>query len=186
MSQADYDRIIADLRKENAAHRTENARTAAELKKFQDAQLTTEQKRERDLSEMQTKYLEMELRTQRLTLENAGYKLGSTLGIGDISAALALVQVEHGSEIKYAADGSPENISDLLKAVLKDHPALAAAAAQAQQRQPASSGGPVNPGAVARAGGTFTREQIARMSSREYEQNRAAIMEQLKSGGLRP
>src|SRR5260370_4839193 len=46
LSSADYERIISDLRKENAAHRTEGVKTAAELKKFQDAQLTEHEKRE--------------------------------------------------------------------------------------------------------------------------------------------
>lgn len=175
------------IRQELDEARRDAAKYRDELKKRDDAGLSEQQKRERDFADLQAKNFEYEARLQSQALQLAGYKLGSQLGIGDISAALALVQVEHQAEVKYAADGTPENLSDLLKAVLKEHPGLAAGA-QATQRAPlpASSGGATNPGTIARPGATFTREQIARMSPREYEQNRPAIMESLKAGTLRP
>ena len=165
LSQADYDRIIADLRRENAGHRTENQRIAADLKKLQDAQLTDQQKRERDFAEMQTKTLEQELTLQRLHLENAGMRLAPSLGIADPSAAIALVQAEHAGDIQREADGTIKNLDALLKKVLADHPVLAGAA-QAQPRPPASSGGATNPGRAAGNGG-LTLEQIKSMPMRE-------------------
>lgn len=169
LSAEDAARLIADLRKENAGHRTERNRIEAELRKFQDAQLTDQQKRERDFSELQTKALDYEMRLQRLTLENAGYRMAGQLGINDISAALALVQAEHAHEIAYEADGTPKNLTDLLKAVVKDHPILAqsAAASAAQQRQQAAAQAPVaNPGRQAGNGG-LTLEMIRAMPMRE-------------------
>ena len=171
------------IRQELDEARRDAARYRDELKKRDDATLTDQQKRDREFTDLQTKAFEYEARLQVQALQLAGYRLGASLGIGDIGAALALVQAEHAHEVKFATDGTPENISDLLKAVLKDHPVLAA---QAQSPRSASTGGATNPGTIARPGGTFTRDQIARMSPQEYERNRAAIMEQLKAGTLHP
>lgn len=144
------------FQQELAEARRDAAKLTAERKTWQDAQMTAEEKRERDLADLQTKSSEYEIRLQKLTLENAGYKLGNTIGISDIGAALALVQVEHAGEINYDADHQPTNLQDLLKSVLKDHPALAASnapgtAAAAAQGQRASSGGATNPGSMARS-----------------------------------
>lgn len=174
------------LQQELAEARRDAGKYRDELKKRDDANLTAEQKREQEHTELQTKVFEYEARLQMQALKLAGYELGQQLGIGDISAALALVQVEHRAEVKYAADGTPENLQDLLKAVLKAHPALAGQAQTAPTRQPASSGGATNPGAVARPGATFTREQIARMSPAEYQANQKAIYDALRAGTIRP
>lgn len=177
------------MQQELAESRRESAKYRNELKTFQDAQLTAEQKRERDLADLQTKVRDYEQRQQRLALENAGYKLAASLGVSDMSAALALVQVEHAGKVTYdAATGAPENLQELLLAVLKAHPALAVGSAsqapQAPQLSPeravAQSGGATNPGASARASSVFTREMIARMSAAEYAANYRAIHEQIK------
>jgi hypothetical protein len=176
ISPADYERIVADLRKESASHRVENTRLAAELKKFTDAQLTEQQKLERNYADEQAAKLELQAVVQRQGLELAGYKLGNSLGIGDIGAALALVQAEHGHELKYDASGQPENISELLKAVVKDHPILAA---QSQASQPGAqpgngaparptAGGATNPGRSGTNGGAkvpLTHEYINELIS---------------------
>lgn len=163
---------------ELAEARRDAGRYRDELRKRDDASLTEQQKRERDFADLQAKASEYETRIQRLTLENAGFRHGASLGIGDIAAALALVQVEHGHELKYDAAGNPENIQDLLKAVLKNHPSLAASAsatgtgngrgqAQAGSGSNASNaGGATNPGRNAGNGG-LTLEVIRAMPMRE-------------------
>lgn len=180
------------MQQELAESRRESAKYRNELKTFQDAQLTAEQKRERDLADLQTKVRDYEQRQQRLALENAGYKLAASLGVSDMSAALALVQVEHAGKVTYdAATGAPENLQELLLAVLKAHPALAVGSAsqapqapQAPQLSPeravAQSGGATNPGASARTSSVFTREMIAKMTAAEYAANYRAIHEQIK------
>lgn len=170
----DYERMIAELRRENASRRTSEATTAAELKKFQDAQLSDQQKRERDFGELQTKAQGYEARLQQQALQLAGYRQGAALGIGDITAALALVQVEHGAEVKFSADGQPENIEDLLKAVLKAHPVLAAQQPGQRQQQAATSGGATNPGR--QQSGGLTLEQIKAMPMRERVARMAEII----------
>lgn len=135
------------VQQELAESRREAAKYRNELKTRDDALLTAEQKRERDYSDLQTRAAEQELRLQRLSLENTGYRLGASLGIGDLTAALAILQVEHAHEISYAQDGTPENLAELLKTVLERHPLLAAQPAQTPTPAPAFG----QPGVVARA-----------------------------------
>lgn len=164
------------VRQELEEARRDAGKYRDELKKRDDANLTAQQKLERDYSDMQAKVYEYEARLQQQSLQIAGYRLGSSLGIGDIGAALALVQAEHAHEVKFAADGTPENISDLLKAVLKDHPVLATTPGKSQQTSPTASGGPTNPGRQAGNGG-LTLEMIRAMPMRE----RIARMDEIKA-----
>lgn len=155
------------IQQELAESRREAARYRNELKTRDDALLTAEQKRERDYSDLQTRAAEQELRLQRLHLENAGYRLGASLGIGDLTAALAILQVEHGHEIAFDDNGAPTNLADLMKTVLEQHPVLAAQtqSQSSQQQQPpayAPSAGATNPpraGQIAGANGYFSRDE---------------------------
>ena len=163
------------VQQELAESRREAAKFRNELKTRDDALLTAEQKRERDYSDLQTRAAEQELRLQRLHLENAGYRLGASLGIGDLTAALAILQVEHGHEIAFDDNGAPTNLADLMKTVLEQHPVLAAQTQPPQPPQPpqqqqspaaypayAPSAGATNPprsGQIAGANGYFGRDE---------------------------
>lgn len=154
---------IAEARRDAAKYRDE-------LKKRDDAQLTADQKRERDYAATQARALELELRVQQQGLELAGHRLAAGIGIADAGAAIALVLAEHAAEVQYdEKTGVPGNLADLLKAVLKDHPILAAhpAPSAQNQRQPAAtSGGATNPGRQAGNGG-LSLEVIRNMPMRE-------------------
>lgn len=179
------------VRQELDESRRDAAKYRDNAKKLEDAQLTAEQKRERDYSEMQAKNLEMELRLQQQALQISGYRLGAQLGIGDVGAALALVQTEHAHEIKFSAtDGTPENLPELLKAVLKDHPALAATNTPGSpQRPPAASGGATNPaGGGTGTGGrtspaTITRASYAAMSPQDRLLRNKEVLEVMRQNG---
>lgn len=152
---------IAEARRDAAKYRDE-------LKKRDDAQLTADQKRERDYAATQARALELELRVQQQGLELAGHRLAAGIGIADAGAAIALVLAEHAAEVQYdEKTGVPTNLADLLKEVLKAHPILAAQGQPSQnQRQSATSGGATNPGRQAGNGG-LTIETIRNMSIRE-------------------
>jgi hypothetical protein len=156
-------------RRELDEARREAAKYRDEVRKRDDANLSEQQKRERDYTDLQTWKIEHEGDTLRLRLELAGIKLAPSLGINDPAAAMALIQAEHAGELKVNANtGEPENLSDLLKAVIKEHPALAARSAP-QQPQPqgaAAVGGAGNPGRQA-GNGALTREAIEAMPIRE-------------------
>lgn len=174
---------------EAAAHRARVKELEAQLKAHDDATMTASQKLERDYADAQAKTLEYEAELTRLRLETSAYRQSSKLGVGDgnMGAVLAIISSEHGHEVKAGADGTPENLADLVKQVLKDYPALAAQAAgngQQPQRPGASSGGATNPGAGARTG-TWTKQQIDTMSPEEYRANRSAILQAMARGEIR-
>lgn len=174
------------IQQELAEARRDAGKYRDELKKRDDAQMTDQQRRDRDFENLQTKNFEYEARFQRQSLEIAGLKLAPKLGIADPSAALALVQAEYAHEVKFnAATGLPENLEALLKQVLAAHPVLAATSPQqsgnsGQRQTPATGGGATNAGrqaAPGQGGSGLTAEIIAAMSNRE----RMARYEEIKA-----
>ena len=167
---------VKRMRQELDEARRDAGKAREELKRRDDAQLTEQQKRDRDYAEAQTRQLELTLENQRLRAQATGYRLAGQLGINDIGAALALVNAEHGADLAFDEHtGEPTNLEKLLKQVLADHPVLAAAQSgqptgglpgQPSARPAANSGGATNPGAGARAG-TLSRAAIQAMSQGE-------------------
>lgn len=162
---------LADTRREAAQHRTD-------LKKFQDAQLTDQQKLEQRATEAEAAAKTYQARIASYEVRLAAQKLGI------IDPDLAALAIQ--AQLEFEADGTPKNAEKLLRELLAAKPYLAggapgAGAAQQQQQRPAAqSGGATNPGAAARTG-TFTRDQIANMSPSDYAANRDAIMQQLNA-----
>ena len=180
MTAEEAARVIAELRKENAKHRTD-------LKKFEDAQLTEQQRLEKRATEAEATAKAYQ---QRI----AGYEVKLTaqkLGIIDPDLALLAIQ----SQLEYEDDGTPKNAEKLLTDLAKAKPYLVAAngnggtqAAPAGQRPTSSSGGATNPGGtggIQGQGVIFTRDQINRMSPAEYERNKAAIYDQMAKNLIR-
>lgn len=182
MTAEEAARVIAELRRENAKHRTD-------LKKFEDAQLTEQQRLEKRATDAEATAKAYQ---QRI----AGYEVKITaqkLGIIDPDLALLAIQ----SQLEYEDDGTPKNAEKLLADLAKAKPYLVAANAngsQTQAGQPAgqrptsSSGGATNPGAaggIQGQGVIFTRDQINRMSPAEYERNKAAIYDQMAKNLIR-
>lgn len=150
LSQADYERIIADLRKENAAHRTGKSAAEAELKKLRDAQLSEEERRAQALDEAVKR-----AETYRTRIGSAELKVASqAAGIIDPDVAVALL----GSKVDYDETGEPKNVAKLVEQLKADKPHLFAAApgngtaGTTASGQRTSSGGATNPGSGARAG----------------------------------
>lgn len=149
-----------------------------ELKQRDDANLTAAQKLERDYADSQARALELDARVQQQALELAAHRLAPTLGIADVSVALALVGTEHSGELHTdQKTGNPTNLEALLKRVLADHPVLASGAAQGgppagpgtgtPPRPPVSSGAPVNPGRGATPG-NWTWDVIGKLTPADY------------------
>lgn len=163
-SQADYERIIADLRRENAGHRTENARVAGELKKFQDAQLSDAEKAARRLAELEQTNTTQARELTELKLTRAIERASAALNIIDADAAAKLLD---WAEIDFDSSGAPKNLDKLLTALVAAKPWLVGAASAQSQRPPAAnSGGATNPGRSAGNGG-LTLDIIRAMPMRE-------------------
>jgi hypothetical protein len=151
-SQQDYERMIADLRKENAAHRTK-------LKTFEDAQakadadkLTETERLQKQASDLQSKY---DSDTTALTERIMRYeveRLAGKLGIIDPDAAAQLIDWD---ALEFNENGMPTNAETLLKDLLKAKPYLAG-------RQAGSmSGGATNPSRTQTGSvGQITRDNL--------------------------
>ncbi len=170
-SPADYERMLADLRKEAASHRTKAADYERQLKAFTDAQLSDQQKLEARAAAAEAQLATYRQRAAQYAVQLAAQRLG----VIDPEVAAALI----GPRLEYADDGTPTTHESLLADLVKAKPYLVAHGAP-----PVASGGPTSPGAAARAG-TYTREQIRTMSPREFAAQEQAIMEAMQRGDIR-
>jgi hypothetical protein len=112
--QAELD---AALRRMQAADQN-NAKSQAELKKLQDAQLSEQEKMKRDLAEAQQKLAEREAAIQQERIKNA-FVTDNTYDWHNPTAALKLADLS-GVEIK--DDGSVTGLKDALKAIADANP----------------------------------------------------------------
>ena len=127
-STDDRDKIIAELRKENASHRTklsafEKEKQEADLAKLGD--LEKAQKRA-DLAETQLTQYRQQLATAHVKLA------AQALGIIDPDLAALAIQ----SDLQFGDDGLPTNVEDLLKTLLKSKPYLAPPKTEPQAMPP--------------------------------------------------
>lgn len=179
MSAEEAARIIRELRDENAKHRTERSKTEAELKKFQDAQLSEADKQARRLADLERANSDKDRELQELKLTRAIERKAAALSIIDPDAAARLLD---WSEIDYDEAGAPKNLDKLLTALIQTRPYLVAT--QAQQRPPASSGGATNPGAGARTG-AITLSSYKAMSPQERIARDKEVQAVLRQNGGR-
>lgn len=137
-SAEDYERMVSELRKENAQHRTE-------LKKFQDAQAAADLAKLGDL-ERANKQLETvtkQAETFKARIADMAVQLAAgKLGIRDPEVAATLIR----EKLEIGDDGAPTNADELLKDLLKAKPYLKAEEQQQQQQQPKPNTGATNAG----------------------------------------
>jgi hypothetical protein len=173
LSPADYDRMIAELRRENATHRTK-------LKSFEDAQAAADAAKLSDLEKAskRAESAENALKAARARIGASELKMAAqAAGIIDTDIAAALLS----TKVEYGADGEPTNIAELVAGLKKDKPNLFPATngrtqAAGAAAQNTSSGGAANPGRAAGNGG-LTLEMIQQMPMRE----RIARMDEIKA-----
>lgn len=181
LDPADLARMVRELRRENAASRTNAKQNAAEEARRQLAaelgrilnpdQGDSEETDPATLAEQLTAALE-EARTLKVEreAERAARRLGA-----DVDALLDSRRfTDQLSRLDPDSDGFTDQVRKLVADTLKQFPQYKATAGQA----PARSGGDFS-GGPGDAPKQFTREQIARMSLDEYAKNRSAIMAQL-------
>jgi hypothetical protein len=124
-SPEDYEKMIADLRRENASHRTklkavEDAQAAAELAKLGDLEKATKQAEQ------------LQKQVQQLRDENVKAQIrlqAKTLGIAsdELIAPYVLAKLEYDDE------GKPTNLDKVLDEIIKSNPNLVVQADSAAQ-----------------------------------------------------
>ena len=140
-SQQDYDKMIADLRKENAQHRTK-------LKAFEDAQAAADLAKLGDLEKATKQYEQAQKQIQQLRDENVKAQIrlqAKTLGIANDELISPYVL----SKLEFDDDGKPTNLDKVLDEVIKANPNLvvqAGSAAQTANQKAAPTTPANNPG----------------------------------------
>lgn len=142
----DHEKIIEQLRKENAAHRKkleafEQAQKDADL-----AKLGETEKLQKQHGDLQSKYAELEARYQERVIKSEFQVQAAALGIVHPERVYRLVDT---SELEFDDDGLPKNAKALIENLLKEMPELTGTKQEppAQQQQPKPPTVPaMNPG----------------------------------------
>lgn len=139
----DAQRMIAELRKENAGHRTrlkafEDAQAAAEM-----ASLSETEKLKKQYEQAQQQLAELQIEQQQYRLAREIAKHAPSLNLIDPDAAALMLTA--GGELDYDAEGKPTNVAKLLEKLVAEKPYLVASNVRPPAAPP-SSGGATNPG----------------------------------------
>lgn len=112
---------VQSLRQESAGYRTKLQAAEAKLKSFEDAQLTAQQKAEKDATDakQRAEQLEAKLRESSIRAEVAVQSV--KLKIVDPDAAFRLLNQK---SIEFDEDGQPKNVEAALSALVKEKPFL--------------------------------------------------------------
>lgn len=181
LSASDYERMLADVRKEAAGHRTKAGQLEQELNKFREAQLSDVEKAQKRLADLERANSDYQRELQEVRLTRAIERKAQALGIIDPEAATKLLD---WSELDYDESGNPKNLDKLLASLVSAKPYLVATQAAQPQRPPASSGGATNPGAGARTG-VITKSSYAAMSQQERSSRNKEVLEIMRQNGGR-
>lgn len=153
---------------ESKEHRLK-AKELDELKaKIQAEQLSEKEKLEKKLADLQRSHDDAARAHQERIINYEVQLKAAQLGIADPSDAVKLLD---WSEIEYDDNGSPTNVQELLKSLLKAKPYLAA-----QTKTTPTSGGATNPPrSASTAPQALSWDIIGKMNAEQYEARRAEI-----------
>ena len=145
--------------------------------KAKDAQLTEQEKAQKQLADYQAQHSETLRQLQEERNSNALERAGRTLGIADpialadaVNIALATALLEHDDA------GKPTNADAVMKEIIKARPWLTV------QQKPATStaGGATNPSRTTASTTGLSWEVITKMTSEQYDARRQEIMQWMK------
>lgn len=132
-SATDYERMIAELRKENANHRTRLKTLEAEEQKRMEAQLSKEQLLEKQYNELKSQHDEfVEAQFERSINHEVSIQ-AAKLGVNPAHIDKVAKLIDWGEITVDEQSGSPTNIHELVEQVLKDMPELKARSGQSAQ-----------------------------------------------------
>jgi chromosome segregation ATPase len=139
-SAADYERMIADLRKENANHRTRLKTLEADEAKRTEAQLSKEQLLEKQYNELKTQHTEFVEAQFERSINHEVSMQAAKLGVNPAHIDKVAKLIDWGEIDIDEQSGSAKNIRELVEQVLKDMPELRGKGVAAP-----TSGGTTNP-----------------------------------------
>jgi hypothetical protein len=143
-------KMVDDLRKSEAAHRTENKDLKQWKEQAESAKLSELEKATQEHAKLQEEHAQATTELQRLRVERVVDREAARLGIDPDDAARLI----DWSDLEYDNDGKPKNAGKLLEALVKQKPYLvtgsptASSAQQSQSQQNGNrqtAGGATNP-----------------------------------------
>jgi hypothetical protein len=174
LSTEEYERVKASLKRANAEAKTYRQK-ADELDKLkadlEASKLSEKERLEKSNSDLQKKFDDLTRQHQERTVNYEVQLKAAQMGIVDPDAASKLL--DHGA-IEYDATGSPTNVDDLLKDLIKLKPYLAGKITAA----PPTSGGATNPSrSQSNAPSALSEDVISRMGRDEYMARRVEVQQ---------
>lgn len=135
-------RMISELRRENASHRTK-------LKQFEDVQAAAELAKLSETEKLQRQYDQAQQQLAELQIEQQQYRLAREIArhapsLNLIDPDAAALMLTASGEIEYDAEGKPTNVAKLLEKLVAEKPYLVASNVRSPIGLP-SSGGATNP-----------------------------------------
>lgn len=174
--RASEDRTVSELRKEAASYRRQVREMEAQLKEYEQAQLSEQERILAERDELRAKLTAATERTQRLALESAVVAAATRAGVIDPEVAVALV----ADRVTFDEDGAPIGVTEAIEELVTARPYLAggsrtipgAPAANPQRDRQAENG-----------------QRVYRQSELNdrtfYEQNRDDILAAVREGRIR-
>ena len=175
-------KMVEDLRKSEAAHRTTAKDAQAKLDEFEKANLSELERAKKELAKHQESAAQATTELQRLRVERVIDREAGKLGL-DPDMAARLID---WSDLDYDDDGKPKNVEKLVTELVKKWPNLIGGAPAANgtngstPRTPATGGGTTNPSSQYRQGVPITdavyQELIKPENKTEYMARRDDIL----------
>lgn len=114
-------RKLREVEKGSKATAKERDALAAKVKEFEDASKTEQERMAARIEELEKSLASKEEEVTKTKTRNAVHAKASAMGFRNPELAMRLVDV---SEVTFKKNGDPENIEDLLKAIVKENPFL--------------------------------------------------------------
>lgn len=171
-SAEDYERMIADLRKENASHRTRLKKFEEDVHKAAEAQLSKEQLLEKQLNDLKAQHEEYTQAQTERTIKSEVSIEAAKLGVNPKHLDKVARFIDWEDITIDEQTGHPANIREVVEQLVKDMPELLT------KSNVLTSGGATNPPrSQSTAPQALTWDVIGKMKPDEYTARRAEIQD---------
>lgn len=170
-SAEDYERMIAELRKENASHRTRLKKVEEEEAKRLEAQLSKEQLLEKQYNELKAQHEEYTQAQLERTINHEVSMEAAKLGVNPKHLDKIARFIEWDDIEVDDQTGNPTNIRTMVEQLIKDMPELLSKGTQV----PTSGGATNPPRSQSTTPQALSWSVISKMKPDEYDARRAEI-----------
>jgi hypothetical protein len=130
--------VAAEWKRENAALRKRLEALEQEKKAGEDAKLTADERKDKQLAELQRKDYDNSLERQTWLLEKEIVSRAQQLRLNSVDATVTLLRAQYGDQLDYDERGKPVNAEAMLARLIEKNPWLQAPEQAPSQQQPNS------------------------------------------------